>query len=283
MDYIIHNGVISKRDTVVIDIEDRGYQFGDGIYEVIRIYNGKLFTWKEHLNRLFESAEKIRLNIPYTMAELKAMLDELIKRNSVELGTVYLQFSRGVSPRNHAFPGKDVQPVFIANTKHSKRPEEIMDAGVDAWLVEDKRWLYCDIKSLNLLGNVLAYEQAHDKGCFEAIQQRGDIVTEGSHTNVFMIKDGVVKTHPANNLILNGITRQVILKICKKLQIPYEEIAFTTEHLLHADEVFISGTSLEITPVKKVNDQLIGNHLDYPIIRKLQSAFLDEIEQQCGV
>ena len=281
MDYIVHNGKLAERETIAIDIEDRGYQFGDGIYEVIRVYNGKLFAWKGHCNRLYASAQKIGLTIPYALEQLKEMLDDLIGKNELQTGTVYLQFTRGVSPRNHAFPGNEVLPTFIAYTKESERPVTKMETGVDTWVIEDKRWLYCDIKSLNLLGNILAYDQAMKQGCSEAILHRDGIITEGSHTNVAIIKEGILLTHPANNLILNGITRQIILTLCEKQSIPFKERAFTIEELMDADEAFLSSTTLEITPIVSINGQVVGKG-PFVVTKKLQEAFLTEIEKECG-
>lgn len=281
MDYIVYNGTLSKRETIAIDIEDRGYQFGDGIYEVIRVYNGKLFAWEGHSRRLYESAQKISITIPYSSEQVKEILEELVSKNGLHSGTIYLQFSRGVSPRNHAFPGKDVPPTFVAYTRESDRPTLLMESGVEACIIDDKRWLHCDIKSLNLLGNILAYEDAVRRGCREAILHRDGIVTEGSHTNVSIIVDGILITHPANNLILNGITRQIVLTLCEDLSIPYKERTFTTEELLSADEVFLTSTTLEITPIVKINGQVVGKET-YGTTRKLQEAFLVEIENECG-
>ncbi len=281
MDYIVHNGVLSKRETIAIDIEDRGYQFGDGIYEVVRIYNGRLFAWEGHSRRLFASAQKIGIDIPYSPIRLQDIIEELVLKNGLITGTVYIQFTRGVSPRNHAFPGKDVLPTFIAYTRESKRPVASMESGIEACIIEDRRWLNCDIKSLNLLGNILAYDEAAKKGCNEAILNRDGKITEGSHTNVSIIKDGVLITHPADNLILNGITRQLVLMLCEELSIPYKERTFTTEELLSADEVVLTGTTLEIVPVVKINGQAVGK-APYNTTRKLQKAFLAKIESECG-
>lgn len=243
MEYVILNGDLIERSEAKVDIEDRGYQFGDGVYEVIRVYNGKMFTAMDHLERLLESGKKIELNIPYSSEQLKQMLAEMIGRNNLELGIVYMQFSRGTSPRNHAYPGADVAPVLTAYTRETSRPVESMRNGVKASLIEDIRWLRCDIKSLNLLGNIMAKQKAAQSGCFEAIQHRGDTVTEGSSSNIAIIKDGTLYTHPATNLILNGITRRKINEICRENGVALEESAFTKDDLLDADEVFMSSTS----------------------------------------
>ncbi|RSD27778.1 D-amino-acid transaminase [Mesobacillus subterraneus] len=282
MEYVIVDGRILERATAKVDIEDRGYQFGDGVYEVIRVYNGKMFTGKEHLNRLVESAEKIRMQLPYSPEQLEEKMEELIAKNELETGTVYMQFTRGTSPRNHVFPGADIAPTFVAYTRKVPRPEESMEKGVRAILDEDIRWLRCDIKSLNLLGNLLSKQKAAEAGCFEAILHRGEKVTEGSHSNISIIKDGVILTHPADNFILNGITRQKVLEICRNEQIPLEERAFTLDELSAADEVFSSGTTVEVMPVVEVDGKPVGNGEPGAVTRKLQALFKAEIERRCG-
>lgn len=282
MEYVIVNGQVSERALAKVDIEDRGYQFGDGVYEVIRVYNGKMFTGKEHLNRLVESAAKIRMELTYTAAELEVMMEELIAKNSLETGIVYMQFTRGTSPRNHVFPGAGVEPTFVAYTRAVARPEQAMESGVRTILDEDIRWLRCDIKSLNLLGNLLSKQKAAEAGCFEAILHRGETVTEGSHSNISLIKDGVIITHPADNLILNGITRQKVLELCGKGQISFEERAFSLDELFAADEVFSSGTTVEVMPVVEVEGKPVGNGEPGPVTRNLQDLFKGAIEEQCG-
>ena len=282
MGNIIFNGEIIDRSDVQIDIEDRGYQFGDGVYEVFRVYNGKLFAAEMHLNRLIESAKLLSIKIPYPVKELQAKFEELITRDQLKFGTVYLQVTRGISIRNHAFPTEEVEPVLIAYTKElpymgQEKP------GIRAITTEDVRWLLCNIKSLNLLGNILAKQQAVEAGGDEAIQHRDGRVTEGSSSNVAIIVDGMLKTHPANHFILNGITRQVVLQLCKANGIPYVEEAFTVEEMLAADEVFYTSTGVEVTPIVKIDRKTIANGEIGPITRKLQTLFRVEIERQCGI
>jgi len=282
MEYVIINGEFVNRTEAKIDIEDRGYQFGDGVYEVIRVYNGKMFTANEHLERLIESGKKINMKISYSVEEIKSMLTELMERNQLTTGTIYLQVSRGIAPRNHAFPSSDVQQTFIANTKAVGRPVETMKTGVKTILLEDIRWLLCDIKSLNLLGNLMAKQKAVEAGCFEAIQHRGDTVTEGSSSNVSIIKDGKVITHPANNLILNGITRQKVLEVCRSNDIPVEERAFSLEELKQADEAFISGTTVEVTPIIEIGGEKVGDGVPGTVTKHIQELFNQAIEKECG-
>lgn len=281
MGKIIFNGEIVDRSNAVIDIEDRGYQFGDGIYEVIRVYNGKLFTKDEHINRLYESADKISITIPNSKEQLVQTLEELVTEDGLKTGIIYLQVTRGNFPRQHGFPNKEVPPTYVAYTKEMPIPEESMNKGVKGLLVEDVRWLRCDIKSLNLLGNILAKQKAADAGCFEAIQHRGEDISEGSSSNVFIVKNERLITHPATNLILNGITRQVILKLCKVNEIAMSEEVFSVTDLLEADEIFISSTTSEVMPIVSINNQVIGEGNPGPITKKLQQLFSQEIKRQC--
>ncbi|WP_034680573.1 D-amino-acid transaminase [Caldalkalibacillus mannanilyticus] len=273
MRYILFNDQLVPRDTPTIDIEDRGYQFGDGVYEVIRVYQGKPFMMHEHLVRLYRSAAEIRLSLPYSMEELQTKLEELKQKSPVEDGMIYIQISRGVAPRNHGFPASTVSPQLVAYTREMKRPQALFQSGVKTILLEDIRWLRCDIKSLNLLGNVLAKQAAADQNCYESILHRGELVTEGSATNVFMIHKGTVYTHPASNLILNGITRTQVIQLCQEKGIEAKEEAFTVEQLLAADEIFITSTTNEIMPVIQVNDNVIGQGKPGLLTIQLQEAF----------
>ncbi|MFJ7678857.1 D-amino-acid transaminase [Peribacillus sp. NPDC097198] len=280
MGKIIYNGELKDRSAIQIDVEDRGYQFGDGVYEVIRVYNGKLFAADMHLNRLMDSAKLIQLKVPFTVAEIKERTKELITAENLEYGIVYMQLTRGASPRNHAFPIGEVDPVFVAYTKDM--PYTGSKPGVKAVTVEDIRWLRCNIKSLNLLGNILAKQQAVEAGCDEAIQHRDGTVTEGSSSNVAIIVKGTLKTHPATNLILNGITRQILLKLCNDKGISYVEEPFTLSDMMDADEVLYTSTGVEVTPITAIDGQLIGDGKVGSITLQLQKLFTQEIERQCG-
>lgn len=256
MKMLLNDSMIER--TNIVDIEDRGYQFGDGIYEVIGVYEGRTFLLDEHLQRLQRSASELRISLPYTLENLKEKLIELIKVNELNEGVIYLQVTRGTAERWHQFP-ENTRPNLVAYTKEEEVMTELEESGAKAVLTEDIRWLRCDIKTLNLLPNVLAKQKAIEDGAVEAIMHRGNIVTEGSASNVFIVKDGTVYTHPANNYILNGITRQKVLEICRKNKIAVHEETFTVDDLFQADEVFITATKLDIIPIIQVNDQIIGN------------------------
>ncbi|AIM15935.1 MULTISPECIES: D-amino-acid transaminase [Neobacillus] len=282
MTFAILNGKLIERNQAKMDIEDRGYQFGDGVYEVIRVYNGKMFTLQEHLERFERSTKSIGVSLPYTMDQLKSLLLELVEKNNLRLGIIYMQITRGVAPRNHAFPEENVEPTLVAYTREMTRPKDELQTGVKTILTEDIRWLRCDIKSLNLLGNILAKQKAVEHGCFEAIQHRGQNVTEGSSSNIFMVKNGIVITHESNHLILKGITKDVILGLCSASGIPVNERAFTLKELAEADEVFLSSTVAEVMPIIEVEGKVVGNGEPGSITRKIQELFVNEIEKQCG-
>lgn len=281
MSYIYLNDEFVEESEGKISYSDRGYNFGDGIYEYIRIYDDKVFTSKEHYERLFRSAKEIGLNLDaYSVEGLTEVTKELAAKNNVVNGGVYIQVTRGVAPRNHPFPDASTKPVFSAFSKSYDRPYDELENGVKTITVEDIRWLRCDIKSLNLLGNVLAKEKATQNDAAEAIMHRGETVTEGSSSNVYAIKGGKIYTHPANNLILNGITRRVIKELADDLNIPFIEESFTLDFLNDADEVIISSTSIEVMPVVQVNDQKIGDGKVGQITKQLQNAFNNYIESK---
>ncbi len=273
---ILFNDTLMRRSDCQVDIEDRGYQFGDGIYEVIRIYNGIPFTMAEHLKRLERSLNEISIKLPYPLSHIEKNIELLLKEDEIQDGIVYIQITRGSSARVHHFPS-DVKPVVVAYTKTLARPKSQLEQGIKVITTEDIRWLRCDIKSLNLLGNVLAKQKAVEAGAIEAILHRGETVTEGSSTNVMIVKDGAIYTHPVTNLILNGITREVVLQSAKELGIELKQETFTVGELLTADEVFMTSTTSEVTPIIQVNEAMIGEGVPGPITKKLQQSFVNKI------
>ena len=281
---VIWNDQIVDRTEVKIDLEDRGYQFADGIYDVVRAYNGKFFTLDEHIDRFFSGMSKIDLEAPFTKAELKERLAELLKVNKIETGNVYFQITRGIaSPRDHVFPEPTiVSPVFTASTTVVPRNVEKMTKGITAGIVPDTRWLHCDIKSISLLGNIMAKHTAHKNGFDEAILHRDGIVTECSSSNMWMVKDGTIYTHPDGNLILPGITKIVLLRAAAKAGIPVLEKEFTLEQLKEADEAFSSSTTIEAMPIIEIDGTAVGNGKKGPIVETLQQYYIKEIEAQCG-
>jgi D-alanine transaminase len=277
---ILYDDRLIKREEANIDIEDRAYQFGDGIYEVIRVYHGIPFYLNEHLERFQKSADAIRLSLPYPVETLAQKLLDLARENQLEEGNLYLQLSRGTSPRSHAFPS-DAKPLIIGYTQPGSRPLTALQNGVTAITDEDIRWLRCDIKSLNLLGAVLAKQKAVDHGAKEAILVRNGTVTEGSSTNIFMVKGQTLWTHPANHFILHGITRKITLQLAEDLGISVKLEPFSPSHLAEADEVFLTSTTMEVCPIVQIDGKAVGNGKPGPITRQLQKAFEKEIERVC--
>jgi len=274
---ILFQNRLVERSEATVDIEDRGYQFGDGVYEVIRVYGKKPFELKRHFDRLWRSAKEIELALPFSQDDLEKNVRLLIEANQLEHGHIYMQITRGASPREHAFP-ETIQPVLTAYTKaYANQKANKSGETFQTITTEDIRWLRCDIKSLNLLGSVMAKQKAKTKGCQEAIFHRGDIITEGSSTNVFIVKDGVIRTHPADRLILNGITRQVIIELAHRLGIPVKEESFSVSDLKRADEVFLTGTTIEVKAVGSVDGHAIAGGVEGVIVRKLRSAFQDYV------
>lgn len=283
MSWILWNKEIVKDEEIVISKEDRGYQFGDGIYEVIRVYEGSMFTAKEHIDRLYESADKIKLVIPHTKDVFHKLMYDLIEKNELDTGYVYVQITRGSSIRQHHFPNIGVEAVITGYTVVMNRPVSPMTNGVAVKTVEDIRWLRCDIKSLNLLGNVLAKQEAQEAGCFEALLHRGDVITEGSSSNMYGIKDGVLYTHPATNLILNGITRRVIFSCCDEIGLPIVETPMSLEKLFDYDEFFLSSTTSEVMPITKIDNKPIGNGLPGEWTKQLQVSFENKVKKAIHV
>ncbi|MBZ8172867.1 D-amino-acid transaminase [Staphylococcus cohnii] len=274
---LINEHLVDEQDAKV-PYNDRGYVFGDGIYEYIRTYNNNIFTAKPHFERLLRSAKEIGLELKYNVDELTELIQELLAANGVVNGGVYIQVTRGAAPRDHAFPTPSVEANVMAFTKTYERPYKLLEEGINAITTEDIRWLRCDIKSLNLLGNVLAKERAVKYNAQEAIQHRGDIVTEGSSSNVYAIKAGEIYTHPVNNYILNGITRMVIKDIAEEKGITFNEGTFTVDFLRNADEIIVSSTSIEVMPVVKLDGEQVGDGEVGPITKSLQEGFNSYID-----
>ncbi|SDE15792.1 D-amino-acid transaminase [Sporomusa acidovorans] len=276
------DGKIIDLQENIVPMEDRGHQFGDGVYEVTKVYNGYCFALKLHLDRLYRSLRELTIPAVYTYEELVEFHALLIKESGIKDGAIYLQITRGVSPRAHGFPEQVVPRLTMSIRPVSAVPDKNKVEGAKGLLIPDERWLRCDIKSLNLLGNVLGKQKAKDAGCFEGIQVRDGIVTEGTSSNFFVIKDDVLWTHPTCNLILTGVTRTLVIeKIAPELGLIVVEKKFDEEFAKSAQETFVSGTSSEITPIIALNGQPVGNGSVGPITHKIQDAYWKLIDEEC--
>ncbi|BAH43279.1 MULTISPECIES: D-amino-acid transaminase [Brevibacillus] len=264
---------------VAVHPEDRGYNFGDGIYEVVRIYKGRMYQWDGHLTRLFRSAKEIKMELPWSAEELTDLANQLITKNNItenDDASLYLQVSRGSAPRVHDIPS-GIQPVIMGFVRRKDRPVADMKKGLTAQLVEDIRWLRCDIKTLNLLGAVLVKQYAKDAGAQESILHRNGVITECSASNLFVVKNGELYTHQADNLILHGITRQVVIDLARNNGITVHEEAFDIAFLKQADEVFLTSTTAEIMPLISVDGVAVGNGQPGPVVLTLQDLFEQHI------
>jgi D-alanine transaminase len=261
---------------LVLPIDERGHQFGDGVYEVIRVYNGTPFMLAEHLERLINSSKAIKLPITQTVEDFKNLILEAVEKSQLMDCNVYMQITRGIVTRNHLFP--DV-PVSITMTVRPAKviPQATREKGETAIFHEDERWANCYIKSLNLLPNILAKQTAFEAGCYEAILVRDGYVTEASSSNVFIIKEGKVYTTPLSKQILPGITRMAVKKATSLLNIDFIDKNFTPEELLKADEVFVTSTTSEVLPIVKVGDQLIGTGEPGEVTKRIYQQFLELI------
>src|SRR5699024_2973567 len=267
----------AHKDKLTYPFEERGLQFGDGVYEVIRIYNGKTHLLQEHVERLFTSAEAIKLSLDYSLEEMISLLEKLITENNMTVdGKIYLQASRGSVTRDHVFPEESVEPNFYAYIEDLPRNLKYLQNGVSVITTEDIRWDLCYIKSLNLLPNVLAKQAAKEQGCFEAILHKDRRVTEASSSNVFLIRDGSIYTHPATNGILRGCVRMKVFEIAKKLNIPIVEEAFSLDDIPSADEMFLTSTTAEVMPIVKVDEGQVKDGKPGPITRQLQAAYEED-------
>jgi len=263
----------THRDQLNYSFEERGIQFGDGVYEVIRVYEGKCYLLKEHIDRLFRSAEAIKLDLPFNKEEITDNLLELLNRNNMEKdGHIYLQVTRGSAPRTHEFP-VEVEPNFYAYVKNAPRHINLLNHGVQTITTKDVRWEYCYIKSLNLLPNVLAKQEAKEQGRFEAIFHREGIVTEGSSSNIFLVKNSKLYTHPATNRILHGCVRSAVIEFARKQNIEVIEEAFEVDAIQNADEMFMTSSSSEVMPIVKVDETTIGDGKPGKMTKILQEAY----------
>jgi len=266
------NGEVLPLAEARIGVEDRGFQFADGVYEVIRIYNGRTFTLSEHLDRLTRSCEGIRLAMPLKKQELMREIGKFIEKSPVREGMIYLQITRGPAPRNHIFAPSRPTVLFYARPLPVVAPAGSAE-GLKLLSQQDERWQRCWIKSIALLPNVLAKNAAVSAGCDEAVFVEKGIVTECSASNFFAVAGGKVLTHPVGPKVLPGITRLVLMDLCKQLDVPFVERAISEAECLAADEVFITSTTREIGWVAKWNERVIGNGLCGAITRRLHAAY----------
>ncbi|MGE0087598.1 MAG: D-amino-acid transaminase [Desulfococcaceae bacterium] len=275
---VYFNGRIMHKDEVRISPDDRGFVFGDGVYEVILAYKGRLFKAGAHFERLCRSLGELRIKEP-DMTVLRNVSEKLIHENGLDSGqaTVYIQITRGEAPRKHVFPSGDVPLTVYASAAAFDSPEKEWTEGVNVISVPDTRWLRCDIKTTSLVPNVLACQQAKEQGAREAVFVRDGAVTEGSHTTFCAVFDGTLVTYPESRYILPGITRQTVLDLCRDLAIPVRLRPILTEELADSQECMLLGTTTEVMPVIQIDERMVGQGKPGPITRRLQQSLREMI------
>ncbi len=278
------NGKFVPAEQAMVPMEDRGHQFGDGVYEVIAFFNRKMVDMQPHLERLQRSLAEIRISQPMPLEEIALLLQEIINKNEYEHGGVYLQITRGAVKRDHTF-SKDLKPALTMSVFGQKTPApELVASGCKAITQPDIRWKRCDIKTINLLPNVLARQEAAQAGAREAllVKENGEI-SEGSVANAFAIIEGKIVTHPATNEILCGITRMAVINLAKEMGLVVEERPFTLEELLQkAEGAFITGTTTNVLSVVSVDNMPVGGGRPHALALQLNEAYLDYIYRQTG-
>jgi D-alanine transaminase len=256
-----------------VSVEDRGFQFGDGVYELLRVYAGAPFHLAEHLERLEQSARAIGIPLSYTRDRWTAVIFEAILRSGFPEAKVYIQVTRGVAPRDHV-PTGPVTPTVVVTVRAIAPPaSELCANGADVVTVPDLRWARCNIKSIGLLANVLAKQQAQERGAFEALFVRDGYVLEGATSNVLIVKNRCLVTPPEGPLLLSGVTRKVVLGLAQEAGMAVKEQPVTEAELYAADEVFLTGTTIEVLPVARVNGRPIGAGTPGPVTKLVMARF----------
>jgi D-alanine transaminase len=269
--FVYYNGKIMPKEDVIISPDDRGFYFGDGVYEVLSVYKERFLAEEMHYTRLRNSLSALRIPEP-DINHLKSAVNQVLTRNGLLAGPamVYMQITRGAARRRHAFPDEALTPTIYITANAYTPPLELWKNGVKVILHPDERWGRCDIKSLNLLPNVLASQAAREEGAYDAILHRDGVVTEGSHTGVCGVMDGTVYTHPLNHRILASVTRGLVIESCGRLGIPLEMVT-------RLDELMVLGTTTEVMPVVRIGEKVVGDGRPGPVTRRLQKALREMV------
>ncbi|WP_122465409.1 D-amino-acid transaminase [Brevundimonas lutea] len=280
------NGVYAPHGEAVIHVEDRGFQFADGVYEVWSVFDGRLADFDGHMDRLFRSLDELKIAHPMGRGALAAVLRETVRRNRVRNGIVYLQVTRGTARRDHPFPSGDVAPSVVVTARSMNRTAMEAGArkGVAVITQPDIRWGRCDIKSVGLLANVLAKQAAKERGAYEAwmVDEMG-LVTEGSSTNAWIVdKDGKLRTRDTQANILRGITRAAVMTLIAEQGLELDERPFSVEEAKQAREAFITSASAYVTPVVSIDGATIGDGKPGPIALRLRELYLEKARDEAA-
>jgi D-alanine transaminase len=278
MEIVYLNGQYVPREQAVISPDDRGFLFGDSVYEVLRWYGGYFFDMEGHLNRLRRSLNETRIAWK-EVDSFPQIAEELIHKNDLgsDCTLVYMQVTRGAAPRNHTFPDPSVPPTVYASVRRQSMDTLQWERGIAVAPTTDPRWNRCDIKSTALLANILPYQEAHDKGFAEVCFIRDGFVTEGAHSNIFFVRGDTVFTHPESNRILSGITRKNVISIASENGIKLVEEAVSADMIPYMNEAFITNTSGEVVPVIRIGDQAIGDGTPGSLTRTIHRLFRERV------
>jgi D-alanine transaminase len=266
------NGEYVQADKAKISVTDRGFIFGDGVYEVTRVIEGRVFEWDRHAARLERGLAALQIDFT-EIDSLLSIHERLLDDNNLTSGeaTVYLQITRGAAPRAHGFPANITPTVYLTASRFAP-PHEMRARGASAITLPEIRWSRCDLKTVNLLGSVLAKQRAIEAGALEALFIRDGALTEGSHTNVFGVLDGELRTYPASNYILPGITRDVVLELADELDIRVRETPIFAEELGELEELFLTGTTNDVMPIVRLDGHTVADGMPGPITMQLYTA-----------
>lgn len=269
------NGQFVPKGEARISVEDRGFIFGDGIYEVVRVIEGRIFAWDAHASRMADGLAGLRIDATGAdSATLRGVCERLVRENGLTSGeaTVYLQVSRGAATRVHHFPPAGTPTTVYASAAAFKPNFAMRENGAKGITFADIRWARCDLKTVNLLGPVLARQAAAEAGAYEAIFHRDGMVTEGAATNAFMVIGGVLRTYPLSHYILPGITRAVLVELARELGIPLEERPVSLRELPHVDELFVCGTTTDVQPIVELDGKPVKDGRPGPVTARLREA-----------
>ncbi len=269
------NGNFLPLEQAQVSVLDRGFIFGDGVYEVIPVYSRRPFRLMEHLKRLQHSLDGIQLSNPHSDAEWTAILGALIERNAPDDQYLYLHITRGVAPRDHAFPNPPVPPTVFAMSKPLTAPaSDLLQHGISAITAPDNRWLRCDIKAISLLPNVLLRQAAIDAGCAETVMIRDDaFLTEGAASNIFVVQGGKLLASPKDHLMLPGITYDVVLELAAANGIPHEVRRISKAEVLDADELLLTSSTKEVLAITTLDGKPVGNGKPGPMFARLHALY----------
>ncbi|MFP4420580.1 MAG: aminotransferase class IV [Desulfococcaceae bacterium] len=277
---VYFNGEFRFKNEIQISPDDRGFLFADGVYEVILAHDNRLFRRAAHLERLRNSLDGLRIDLPEAeFRKLDAASETLLAQNNLTEGaaTVYIQVTRGAAPRKHRFPEKPTPPTVYASAGRFFPNESGWKNGVAVVTAPDIRWTRCDLKTVSLTANVLASQRAAEKGAQEAVFVRDGMITEGAHTSFAAVFEGVLWTYPECPYILSGITRRAVLELCERLEIPVREHPISRDGMGSASEAMLLGTTTEVTPVVALDGETVGEGTPGPLTRRLQTALRKEI------